>query len=315
MRKLQCEVCGSPDVVKVADNMFQCQYCGCKYTLEQVRTIVFSGEVTTKASDFEIVGGKLVKYNGADTVVAIPDTITVIGNGAFENCSGITEVTIPSGVKLIEAKAFSGCTFLRTVSIPNTVTVIGPECFKNCTSLGNIVIPDSVKILGHDNPDYRYRDRESVFRGCTSLKKVQLSRNIKYIGQWTFYGCTALKEIVIPEGVETIHWDAFEDCTNLEKITLPTSLAEFYDSSTPRRGGFSKNLAIVEGNSKVLLDALGIRPDKLLADEWSWCPVFAQKYVEQLLTERRIKKKCPNCGGNLYRFLNKTECTKCRRVY
>ena len=59
MKKIQCEVCGSNDISKTDDNVFECQYCGTKYTLEQAR-VLFSGEVKTKAVDFEIIGGKLI---------------------------------------------------------------------------------------------------------------------------------------------------------------------------------------------------------------------------------------------------------------
>ena len=40
MKKLQCELCGSIDILRTDDGFFQCQHCGCKYTLEQARTIL-----------------------------------------------------------------------------------------------------------------------------------------------------------------------------------------------------------------------------------------------------------------------------------
>lgn len=40
MQALKCELCGSTEIVKTADNLFQCQHCGCKYTLEQARSLV-----------------------------------------------------------------------------------------------------------------------------------------------------------------------------------------------------------------------------------------------------------------------------------
>lgn len=40
MKKLQCELCGSTDIVKTADNLFLCQHCGCKYTTEQAKTLL-----------------------------------------------------------------------------------------------------------------------------------------------------------------------------------------------------------------------------------------------------------------------------------
>jgi hypothetical protein len=37
-------------------------------------------------SDFKIENGVLKKYSGAGGVVVIPDSVTSIGEGAFNNC-------------------------------------------------------------------------------------------------------------------------------------------------------------------------------------------------------------------------------------
>ena len=40
MQKLQCELCGSIDILRTDDGFFQCQHCGCKYTLEQAKSLL-----------------------------------------------------------------------------------------------------------------------------------------------------------------------------------------------------------------------------------------------------------------------------------
>lgn len=40
MQKLQCELCGSIDILRTDDGFFQCQHCGCKYTLEQAKNLL-----------------------------------------------------------------------------------------------------------------------------------------------------------------------------------------------------------------------------------------------------------------------------------
>jgi len=57
MKKLQCELCGSLEILKTADNLFQCQHCGCKYTLEQAKSLIV-GTVVAVSPDFEIVAGE-----------------------------------------------------------------------------------------------------------------------------------------------------------------------------------------------------------------------------------------------------------------
>ena len=47
MKKIQCEVCGSTQVKKIGDDLFECQSCGVQYTQEDIKKLLFeiSGEV------------------------------------------------------------------------------------------------------------------------------------------------------------------------------------------------------------------------------------------------------------------------------
>ena len=53
LKKMQCELCGSVDIMKVAPDVFQCQHCGCKYTLEQAKTLI-SGTVEITKGQAEL---------------------------------------------------------------------------------------------------------------------------------------------------------------------------------------------------------------------------------------------------------------------
>lgn len=53
MKKIQCELCGSPDIVMIESGFFQCQHCGCKYTKEQLQ-VVLSGVVETTVGNAEL---------------------------------------------------------------------------------------------------------------------------------------------------------------------------------------------------------------------------------------------------------------------
>ena len=39
MQKLQCELCGSVDIIRTDDGFFRCEHCGCKYTLEPAKAV------------------------------------------------------------------------------------------------------------------------------------------------------------------------------------------------------------------------------------------------------------------------------------
>jgi hypothetical protein len=68
----------------------------------------------------------------------IPNSVISIGDGAFQNCSGLTSVTIPNSVTSIGDHAFERCSGLTSVTIPNSVTSIGNMAFYNCRRLNTI---------------------------------------------------------------------------------------------------------------------------------------------------------------------------------
>ena len=165
-------------------------------------------------SDFEIdSNGVLVKYNGRDNEVVIPDGVTAIGNSAFSYCYSLMKVTIPNSVLSIGKKAFYGCSLLTSVTIPNSVTSIGEMAFNWCGSLMNVTIPDSVT-----------RIEESAFRNCSSLTNVTIPNRVTSIETMTFYGCSSLTSVTIPDSVTSIGNGAFSGCSSLTSVTIPNSV-------------------------------------------------------------------------------------------
>jgi hypothetical protein len=67
--------------------------------------------------------------------VTIPNSVTYIGNYAFDGCSRLTSVTIPNSVTSIGYGAFAYCSSLTSVTIPSSVTSIGTYAFQSCASL------------------------------------------------------------------------------------------------------------------------------------------------------------------------------------
>ena len=170
------------------------------------------------------------------TSIVIPDSVTVIGNWAFKRCTSLTSVVIPGRVKKIGWNAFQGCTSLTKVVIPGRVKKIWGRAFEDCTSLTSVVIPGRVKKIGWSAfqgctsltsvviPDSVTKIGWSAFQGCTSLTSVVIPGRVKKIGWSAFEGCTSLTSVVIPGRVKKIGWSAFEGCTSLTSIVIPDSV-------------------------------------------------------------------------------------------
>ena len=56
-----------------------------------------------------IKGNVVLKFRSGATIVIIPESVTSIGNSAFNGCTSLTSITIPNSVKSINGSAFQGC--------------------------------------------------------------------------------------------------------------------------------------------------------------------------------------------------------------
>lgn len=91
----------------------------------------------------------------------IPNTVTVIGNGAFASCN-ITSIDIPLSVTKIDHDAFSGSNLEGDFVIPNSVVSIEDHAFYGCLNLnGTLVLGNSLTHIGHD-----------AFADCFNLHRV-----------------------------------------------------------------------------------------------------------------------------------------------
>lgn len=134
------------------------------------------------------------QYNGADSVVNIPEEIDgyrVLGiaNGAFTNNRTITSVVIPEGVEFVGTESWEG----------NSTNFTG--AFQACTNLTSVTLPDSLWHIGIN-----------AFLG-TGLRSVTVPENVSYIGGSAFACCTSLTNVRLPEGITCITDNCFMDCT------------------------------------------------------------------------------------------------------
>lgn len=184
--------------------------------------------------------------------VTMPSSVSnlVIADGAFVNCTTLTNFLIGTGVRALEigAGAFTNCPSLPgltldpanpflafsngvlfdvnqtmliwcsptasgTYVVPDTAVSIQNNAFFGCTNLTGIIFPSGLKTIGH-----------AAFEECSSLSSVDVPDGVANIGSNTFASCASLTNAILGNGATNIGDFAFIDCSNLVWLTLSSNL-------------------------------------------------------------------------------------------
>ena len=107
------------------------------------------------------------------TKITIPNSVTSIGNNAFENAKNFTEIVIPKSVSSIGTGAFQWCEKLETVTFEagSALTAINDHTFKGCKLVKKLVIPEGVVTIG-----------EWVFENMEAMVELTLPATLESIG-------------------------------------------------------------------------------------------------------------------------------------
>ena len=153
----------------------------------------------------------------------IPDSVTTIGNGAFDTCSSITKVIIPDSVTKVGAGLFRMCSSLESVKLPSSITSLETDgrngFFQSCTSLTTVVIPEGVTSIG-----------AYCFRDCKSLTSINLPASVETISDRAFQA-SGITSITIPEKVESIANYTFFNCSDLKEVVISTNIKSIGNSA------------------------------------------------------------------------------------
>ncbi len=194
--------------------------------------------------------------------ITIPDSVGLIGKGAFMGCTQLSEISYGEGLQRIQGYAFFNTAITEAV-IPEGVVTIGDKAFAKCASLKKAVIPTTIMSAGSksnlvfeddDNltdvtfsegifyipnyicaglniktvviPDSVTEIGSGSFENCVDLVNVSFGSNIQVISNNAFNLCN-LRYIELPDSVTTLGKDSFGNCENLDRVVLSDSISDF----------------------------------------------------------------------------------------
>jgi hypothetical protein len=174
--------------------------------------------------------------------ICLPSAVEVLSRSAFASCSSLHRVTfgcksivwdcpefsssgvpVDSQLREIEAYAFGSCSSLRSLFITSVVDRIDWDAFVS-SGISEVIVAS-------DNPHFKVRgqfllsgDGTSVIRYFGRDSEVEVFREIRTLGTFSFGGCSDLRNVTFERKSELrrIEYAAFFHCSSLQSLFIPS---------------------------------------------------------------------------------------------
>ncbi len=158
-------------------------------------------EVADDNPYFTVIGG-VIYSKDLTTLVAFPSAYPykhfsvpkgtkVIGYGAFMD-SRIETIHLPDGLEVIETWAFQGSK-IKSFEMPDSVTKVDELLFRFCTELEHLKLSKSLTELP-----------AQLISSCPKLKVLDIPSSVKKVDATNLVWCNSLEQIVFRDGLEEI---------------------------------------------------------------------------------------------------------------
>ena len=203
------------------------------------------------------------------TSIIIPDTVTSLGEGAFEGCNSLVDITLP----------FVGSSIDDTNKMTNTLGhIFGYNAEKGGEYLTSESADFTTQNIARTSGAYTYyysyfipeslrnvtitvqkNIPNSAFRNCDFLEKITIPTDTLTIGSHAFYKCSGLVQFNserdglfnIPTNVTNINKSTFNGCSSVTEITMSNNITSIGDY------GF-KGCSLVEKINSTIVGTLNV---------------------------------------------------------
>ena len=208
-----------------------------------------------------ILSSNLFNYCTSLTTFEVPNTVSTIEDGVFNQCRSLSNLTFEEGNDDLEltiasvSSAWSGAVFYNSgivdLVLPKRLTQIGDYAFNYCKSLNSINIPANIKVIGKnvfqdsalttitfDKGSQLEKIGVRAFAG-TKLTTIDLPDSVNEIGDSAFYN-SSLTTFKVPKNVTVINPSTFNSCTNLTSFDFGESKVTALKASDWSYGPFAE---------------------------------------------------------------------------
>lgn len=237
----------------------------------------------------------LLKYDGKDANVEIPEEITWIAPEAFYRNETLKNVKLPSKITTIEENTFYGCSELEAVVIPDQVTMIGKSAFDECTVLKSVTFGKSLKVI-----------KDQAF-ASVNIRNFTIPLGIQKIETGAFAGINQIGTVTFEGSTKYVAADAFMNSTGI-KLVYKKGIKEAqtelsYDYIIAKKNGNNKVRTTWQPVSRANGYQLKFSTDKKFKKVLK--TVMVKKNVSNATTYVKNKKKTLYIKVRPYQTINK----------
>ena len=177
------------------------------------------------------------------TDISFTENIVSIGDGAFKNCTGLTNVVLPNSLKYISYSGtnigsntgtFKDCSNLVNIVLPAGVNHLGGNFIEGCHSLENLYYKGTMTdyincVVTNANSKFTYyADNfyildengtiEYTGNKYSPLTTLVITEDITTIDMNQFYNFDYITTVIISTSLTNIGYGAFAECNNITNV-------------------------------------------------------------------------------------------------
>ncbi|MDE6597668.1 MAG: leucine-rich repeat domain-containing protein, partial [Clostridia bacterium] len=214
---------GCTEIENIMVNANNIKYSGAGNCLIEISTKILivgcKNSVIPTDGSVETIYDRAFENIGGLTDIVIPDSVTKIGQYAYNGCSNLETVTFGNKLETIGSGAFNICTKLKSINLPATVNEIEYRAFYGCGGLESISVNTANPVYSGADNCLIEKATKTLIRGCRN-SIIPDDGSVEIIDESAFFMCRQIETLVIPDSVTTICEDAFSSCVELKYLTV-----------------------------------------------------------------------------------------------